>query len=111
MGGPMSVNDDLPWIEPACALIRAAAAKIPMLGHCLGGQLMSKALGGTITKNPVPEMIECWRTQWQDEIATDAHLATVQESEIMRKNIPKKLPELRRVADQLYSTWTQGLFR
>src|SRR5689334_6085774 len=46
MGGPMSVNDDLPWIPPALALIRAAVARrVPVIGHCLGGQLMAKALG------------------------------------------------------------------
>jgi len=57
MGGPMSVNDPLPWIEPVCALIRDAVAKdVPVIGHCLGGQLMSKALGGLITKNPVKEI-------------------------------------------------------
>jgi len=57
MGGPMSVNDPLPWIEPVCALIREAAAKdMPVIGHCLGGQLMSKALGGVITRNPVKEL-------------------------------------------------------
>jgi GMP synthase-like glutamine amidotransferase len=57
MGGPMSVNDPLPWIEPVCALIREAAAKdIPVIGHCLGGQLMSKALGGVITRNPAKEL-------------------------------------------------------
>lgn len=57
MGGPMSVNDDLPWIEESCALIRLAVAKdIPVIGHCLGGQLMSKALGGQITRNPVKEI-------------------------------------------------------
>jgi GMP synthase-like glutamine amidotransferase len=57
MGGPMSVNDPLPWIEPACALIRSAvAAGTPVIGHCLGGQLMAKALGGTITRNPVKEI-------------------------------------------------------
>ena len=57
MGGPMSVNDSLPWIEPVCALIRDAADKnIPVIGHCLGGQLMSKAFGGQITKNPVKEI-------------------------------------------------------
>ena len=49
MGGPMSVNDDLPWIAPVLALIRdAVAADVPVLGHCLGGQLMSKALGGSV---------------------------------------------------------------
>ena len=57
MGGPMSVNDDLPWIPPVLELIRrAVAANVPVLGHCLGGQLMSKALGGTVTRNPVKEI-------------------------------------------------------
>ena len=57
MGGPMSVNDDLPWIPPALALIReAVAGDIPVLGHCLGGQLISKALGGTVSRNPVKEI-------------------------------------------------------
>lgn len=57
MGGPMSVNDDLPWIPPLLALIREAIDKdIPVLGHCLGGQLMSKALGGVVSKNPIKEI-------------------------------------------------------
>ncbi|MEE8387765.1 MAG: type 1 glutamine amidotransferase [Acidiferrobacterales bacterium] len=56
MGGPMSANDNLPWIEPALTLIRNAFdSDIPMLGHCLGGQLMAKALGAAISTNPVPE--------------------------------------------------------
>ena len=57
MGGPMSVNDDLPWIPPVLRLIRAAVgADTPVIGHCLGGQLMSKALGGQVTRNPVKEI-------------------------------------------------------
>ena len=57
MGGPMSVNDDLPWIRDVLALINSAAqADIPVLGHCLGGQLMSKALGGKVTRNAVKEI-------------------------------------------------------
>jgi GMP synthase-like glutamine amidotransferase len=53
MGGPMSVNDDLPWIEPTLNLIRqAVAADIPVLGHCLGGQLIAKALGGSHRPQP-----------------------------------------------------------
>ena len=57
MGGPMSVNDDLPWIQPALALIRQAVANhVPVLGHCLGGQLMSKALGGEVSRSPVKEI-------------------------------------------------------
>jgi GMP synthase-like glutamine amidotransferase len=57
MGGPMSVNDPLPWIEQELALIRRAQAEnLPVLGHCLGGQLICKALGGTISANPVKEI-------------------------------------------------------
>lgn len=57
MGGPMSVNDDLPWIAPALELVREAVRKdVPVLGHCLGGQLMSKAFGGVVRANPVREI-------------------------------------------------------
>lgn len=57
MGGPMSVNDDLPWIIPVLNLIREAIdLDIPVLGHCLGGQLISKALGGVVNANPVKEI-------------------------------------------------------
>lgn len=57
MGGPMSVNDDLPWLPPIFDLIRQSVAHdIPVIGHCLGGQLMSKALGGAVSRNPVKEL-------------------------------------------------------
>ena len=69
MGGPMSVNDDLPWIAPELKLIRAAADRgVPVLGHCLGGQLMAKALGGEVTRNPVKEI--GWG--WVDVLQNDA---------------------------------------
>lgn len=57
MGGPMSVNDDLPWIPAVLALLRRAGdAGVPLLGHCLGSQLMARALGGTVAPNPVKEI-------------------------------------------------------
>lgn len=72
MGGPMSVNDPLPWIDPVCALIRDAAARnIPLIGHCLGGQLISKALGGQVTKNPVKEI--GWGTALAEDHAIARH--------------------------------------
>jgi GMP synthase-like glutamine amidotransferase len=57
MGGSMSVNDSLPWIAPVLDLIRGAVRDdIPVIGHCLGGQLLSKALGGVVSANPVKEI-------------------------------------------------------
>lgn len=57
MGGPMSVNDDLPWIPPVLALIRGAVGQdVPVLGHCLGGQLMARALGGAVVRNRYKEI-------------------------------------------------------
>jgi len=53
----MSVNDPLPWINRELELIRQAhALGMPVLGHCLGGQLISKALGGIVNANPVREI-------------------------------------------------------
>lgn len=57
MGGPMSVNDDLPWITKECDLIQQAVEQdMPVLGHCLGGQLICKALGGKVRANPAKEI-------------------------------------------------------
>ena len=181
MGGPMSVNDDLPWIPPTLALIRDAYAKdIPLLGHCLGGQLMSKALGGVVSKNAIKElgwgkvnvadnaaarqwfgdirefdsfhwhgetfslppgavhllssahcanqayaigkhlamqchvemteqMIRDWCKVGASEVAANASSPAVQSTEVMQAQMHDKLPELHRVATQLYRHWLHGL--
>ena len=185
MGGPMSVNDPLPWIDPVCNLIRNAVDRnLPVIGHCLGGQLLSKALGGKITRNPVkeigwgegfaessalaqhwlgefaaasgtifqwhgetfslppgstrllgnaycanqmfvfgphlgmqchvemtPEMIATWCEQWADEAAAVADQTSVQTPQEMQAQIEMRLPEMRRLSDQLYSVWIKGLKR
>jgi GMP synthase-like glutamine amidotransferase len=181
MGGPMSVNDDLPWIPKVLALIRDAYAKdIPLLGHCLGGQLMSKALGGVVTKNPVKElgwgavavadndaarqwfgdirqfdsfhwhgetfslppgavhllssahcanqayaigkhlgmqchvemtegMIRDWCKEGADEVTANLNSPAVQTAEVMQAQMHDKLPQLHKVAEQLYRHWLQGV--
>lgn len=57
MGGGMSANDPLLSNRQAEILIlQAVLRNRPVIGHCLGGQLMSRALGGTITASPQPEI-------------------------------------------------------
>jgi len=49
LGGPMSANDPLPYFDKLLHLVQdATRLDIPVIGHCLGGQLMSRALGGTV---------------------------------------------------------------
>jgi GMP synthase-like glutamine amidotransferase len=49
LGGPMSANDALPYYPQLMRLVRAAVQqRQPVIGHCLGGQLLSRALGGTV---------------------------------------------------------------
>jgi GMP synthase (glutamine-hydrolysing) len=57
LGGAMSANDDLPSLRRAEVLIlQAMACGIPVIGHCLGGQLMARALGAAVTASPAPEI-------------------------------------------------------
>jgi GMP synthase-like glutamine amidotransferase len=57
LGGTMSVNDGHAWLAEEVQLIRTAAAeRVPMLGHCMGSQLIAKALGGTVSPMPDKEI-------------------------------------------------------
>ena len=57
MGGGMSANDPLPSNRAAEILILQAMYRdCPVIGHCLGAQLMARALGGTISASPQPEI-------------------------------------------------------
>lgn len=57
MGGPMSVNEARTWIPEETELIeRAHSRGIPVLGHCLGGQLVARALDATVAPGPGPEI-------------------------------------------------------
>lgn len=59
MGGPMSVNDelDLPWLRAEKQAMRDAIdMEVPVLGLCLGAQLIANALGARVYPNPMKEI-------------------------------------------------------
>lgn len=57
MGGPMSANDDLPGLRDELELLVDGLRKsLPLLGICLGAQLIAKALGAKVYRNEEPEI-------------------------------------------------------
>ncbi|MBT8341030.1 MAG: type 1 glutamine amidotransferase [Desulfatitalea sp.] len=59
MGGPMSVNDEdqLPWLVLEKRFVRKVIEiGKPVLGICLGAQLIANALGGQVYPNAVKEI-------------------------------------------------------
>ena len=67
LGGPMSVNDPLPYLEwERRAILEAIEREQPVLGICLGAQLAASALGARVYANPQKEI------GWYDVSLTEA---------------------------------------
>jgi GMP synthase-like glutamine amidotransferase len=57
MGGPMSANDDLGYLRTEMTHIREAVERgQPVLGVCLGAQLIAKAMGARVHANARKEI-------------------------------------------------------
>lgn len=76
LGGSMGANDDElhHWIGPVKQLVRdCVAAGTPLLGICLGHQLVAAALGGTVERSPHGQQVGLFEVGWlpgadQDEL-------------------------------------------
>jgi GMP synthase-like glutamine amidotransferase len=71
MGSPWGVWDNAcigNWLEPELDWIRAAIETgKPVFGICFGGQLIARAMGGTVAKGPKFEV--GWTSIWSEEPA------------------------------------------
>ena len=57
LGAPESANDNLPYLHEEAKLIKKSVEKnIPVLGICLGSQLIAKTFGGKVYAGPKKEI-------------------------------------------------------
>jgi len=74
LGGSMGANDDHlhHWIGPVKQLVRdSVAAGTPVLGICLGHQLVAAALGGTVERDPLGQQVGLYDVGWLPEAEQD----------------------------------------
>ncbi len=57
LGGAQNVDQNLPWMRQEHELLRKAhGAGLPVVGLCLGAQIIAQALGGKVEKMEAPEV-------------------------------------------------------
>jgi GMP synthase-like glutamine amidotransferase len=129
MGGPMSVNDDLPWIQAERDLIREAVAsmlafhwhgetftlppgatRILESAHCANQAFVldDRHIGMQCHVEMTPELIASWCDNGAAEIAASDSPA-VQTPASIQSDALARTAQLHQLADKIYSRWIQGL--
>jgi GMP synthase (glutamine-hydrolysing) len=83
LGGTMFANDDLPYLKTELTCLQRAVAKgQPVLGLCLGAQLIAKSMGAKVYRNPLKE-IGWFDVHWTDAARHDPLFAGLNGSETL----------------------------
>lgn len=75
LGGDMGAHDEdtVPWLAPLKERVReAVAAGTPLLGICLGHQVVAAALGGRVEPNPRGQTVGLQPVGWTADAPADA---------------------------------------
>lgn len=89
LGGEMSADDDatVPWLGPLKEQLRAlVAAEVPLLGICLGHQLVAVALGGRVEPNPAGQTVGLQPVGWVAGVEDDRLFAPRRGARVLQWN-------------------------
>jgi len=93
-GSPRSVTAPEPWMDEAAAYMLAAARTRPVLGVCFGHQLLARALGGRVERNPRGREAGTVEVHLTEAGARDPLFAGVQATFPVQQTHADHIPEL-----------------